>query len=88
METTEKQFPNGFDSWQETHYEVVSEITRIALTDVRQGLVYETRDTQGVTGWYSLATQLTDEFEKLNAGREWDGEFFEEILDFLTTKNL
>ena len=88
METTEKQFPNGFASWQETHYEVVSEITRIATIDDTSGLVSQTLSTQGTGGLYELAERLTDEFEALNAGREWDGEFFEEIWDFLSEKNL
>ena len=88
METTEKQFPNGFDSWQETHYEVVAEITRIVEADEPFGLVSETLSTQGTGGLYELAKELTDEFEKLHAGREWDGEFFDEIWEFLSTKNL
>ena len=88
MIITEKPFPNGFDSWQETHYEVVAEITRIALADEGFGLVNETVTTQGTGGLYELAKELTFEFENLHAGRDWDGEFFEEIWDFLTTKNL
>ena len=88
METTEKQFPNGFDSWQETHYEVVSEITRIIHANEGFGLASETVYTQGTGGLYELAKRLTDEFETLNTGREWDGEFFEEIWDFLKNKNL
>jgi hypothetical protein len=88
MIITEKPFPNGFDSWQETHYEVVAEITRIALADEGFGLVNETATTQGTGGLYELAKQLTDEFETLHAGRDWDGEFFDEIWEFLATKNL
>jgi hypothetical protein len=88
MEKTEKQFPNGFDSWQETHYEVVAEITRLVEADEAFGLVSETVSTQGTGGLYELAKRLTDEFEKLNAGRLWDGEFFEEIWAFLESKNL
>jgi hypothetical protein len=88
MEATQKQFPNGFASWQETHFEVVSEITRIALSDVSEGEVFTTRESYGTGGLYELAESLTDEFETLNAGRLWDGEFFDEIWDFLESKNL
>ena len=88
MEATQKQFPNGFASWQETHYEVVAEITRLVEADEDFGLVSETLSTQGTGGLYELAERLTDEFEALNAGREWDGEFFEEIWDFFESKNL
>ena len=41
---------------------------------------------QGTGGMYELAEELTDEFEKLNADREWDGEFFDEIEEFITSK--
>jgi hypothetical protein len=42
---------------------------------------------QGGTGlFYELATVWTDEFEAKNKGREWDGEFFEEIDAFVEGK--
>jgi hypothetical protein len=50
--------------------------------------VFTTRESYGTGGLYELAESLTDDFEKLNAGRLWDGEFFEEIWDFLESKNL
>lgn len=84
----DKIFPNGFTSWIETHHEVVSFITERLLED-------QNADTQinrasaagGTTGRYTLAEQWTDDFEQANAGREWDGEFFDEIEQFLATKN-
>lgn len=81
------QFPNGFDSWQETHFEVVSYIGTLRM-EVNEGLVKETEDTEGTGGLYELAKALTDEFESLNAGRNWDGDFFDEIESFLNSKNL
>ena len=82
-----KEFPNGFASWQETHYEVVAAITSIALdNDNKDNLVYKTYREDGLGGLYELAEELTDEFELLNKGREWDGEFFEEIEGFLNGK--
>jgi hypothetical protein len=81
-----KYFPNGFTSWQETHFEVVSEITKNLRVDKPTGLVFKTMMEKGTGGLYELAEELTDEFELLNEGREWDGEFFDEIEEFLTEK--
>lgn len=82
-----EKFPNGFTSWQETHYEVVCAITQSILLDEKEPEFKNkaTRENEeGGTGrLYELAEDLTDKFEKLNAGREWDGEFFDEIEDFL-----
>lgn len=84
-----KQFPNGFASWQETHYEVVSEITTQLMLYFEQNLcnaVGERYEAQGRGGMYELAEELTDEFELLNKGRDWDGEFFDELESFLSSK--
>ena len=81
----EKQFPNGFTSWQETHYEVVSFLT-LSL-DREHDPFYEVLGklmaNKGVGHFYELAEGLTDMFEGLNCGREWDGEFFEELESFM-----
>lgn len=37
------------------------------------------RDTDNIIGW-------AKEFEALNKGREWDGEYMEEIESFFKTK--
>ncbi len=86
-----KVFPNGFESWQETHYEVVAAITIKLLADdqyaeFRDDLACLTIREKGHGGLYELAYDLTDEFENLHQGREWDGEFFEEIENFLDEK--
>lgn len=82
-----KEFPNGFGSWQETHYEIVAAITyEIAHDDINDNLIYKTLRENGHGGLYELAEDLTDEFELLNKDREWDGEFFEEIERFLDEK--
>ena len=80
------EFFNGFESWHETHYEVVQAITMEQAKDEPQGLVKERHDAQGHGGLYELAVELTNEFEKLNEGREWDGEFFDEIDKFMNNK--
>jgi hypothetical protein len=81
-----KEFPNGFTSWQETHFEVVQRITQEHLKDEPQGIVKERHEAQGHGGLYELAEELTDEFENLNENRDWNGEFFDEIDEFLQEK--
>lgn len=83
---SEKNFPNGFVTWQETHFSVVKAITAEYLKDSPQGVVRERHYAQGYGGLYELAEELTDEFEKLNEGREWDGDFFDEIEAFVHDK--
>ena len=87
VDTESPQFPNGFDSWRETHFEVVAQIA-LAREQDEDGLVKQAEDSQGTGGLYELAKSLTDEFEKLHAGKEWDGEFFDAIEDFLYNKHL
>lgn len=86
------EFPNGFESWYETFYEVVSFIEeRLQYYDhYKDGtdeVVYKRYEEQGMGGRYLLAHEWTNEFEKLNEGREWDGEFYDEIDEFLVKKN-
>ena len=82
-----KEFPNGFGSWQETHYEIVAAITyEVAHDNINDNLIYKTLREKGHGGLYELANDLTDEFENLHKGCEWDGEFFETIENFLDEK--
>ena len=39
-----------------------------------------------MAGVPDLLVRLTDEFETLNEGREWDGEFYEEVDEFAMGK--
>jgi hypothetical protein len=84
--STEKHFPNGFESWMETHYEVVEAMTTVLLRDDTSNVVTDRQEKQGHGGLYEFAEELTDEFELMNEGREWDGEFFDEIEKFLNDK--
>lgn len=81
-----KTFPNGFESWQETHYEVVTAIATELMYDGLDNLITKTIREKGHGGLYELASDLTDEFESKNKDREWDGEFFVEIETFLNEK--
>ena len=78
--------PFDFESWHETHYEVVAAIATECAKDEPQGLVKEVLDEQGYGGRYELARDLTNEFETLNKDRQWDGEYFDEIELFLNQK--
>ena len=81
------KFPNGFTSWMETFYEMSSAITMELAKEPHIGLLVAKRyDEQGHGGMYELAEELTNEFEKLHAGRQWDGEFFDTIQQFIESK--
>lgn len=82
----EKQFPNGFASWQETHYEVVAAILFDDRHNPEHSAVSVIMERAGTGGLYELAEKLTDEFEKINEGKEWDGDFFDEIDAFMEEK--
>lgn len=81
-----REFPNGFESFMETHHEVVTALT---LAREKNHPVTETMNEEGGTGrFYEVATEWTKEFETTNKGREWDGEFFDEIESFINSKFL
>lgn len=79
------QFPNGFVSWYETHYFVCLYIGEKA--DKKCTLANQRSLKQGVGGLWELSQELTDEFESLNQGREWDGEWMEELEAWLEAKD-
>lgn len=82
--TRVKEFPNGFDSWMETHHEIVEAMCVAVVKE--KSLAEKVRSDEGTTGLYKLAEDLTDQFEQLNEGRNWDGEFFDEVQEFATSK--
>ena len=73
----EKHFPNGFASWQETHYEVVSAMT-FYLHNHPEIVI-----DGGVGRLYELAEEWTDTFERLHKDEDWDGEFLETIDTYM-----
>lgn len=93
MKNKNKSFPNGFTSWMETHHEVVEYITNfidsfeIPEDELPQSEIKAARDANGTTGLYEVAENWTDEFENINKGRDWDGEFMDEINTFCISKN-
>lgn len=77
----EKIFPNGFESWMETHHEVVQHLT---TTADKEGSRAERTMEQGGTGTlYELGQELTDQFETQFCGKVWDGEFYDTIEAWL-----
>ena len=90
-ESFNRIFPNGFDSWQETHFEVVMGIADTLVPDLANAIeensvAYKRQEEQGTGGLYELAEELTNEFETINQGKEWDGEFRDELDKFLDLK--
>jgi hypothetical protein len=78
---------NGERNWLETYFELTSLIA-INANQKPTGVVKSVAESQGSVELCTLAIEWTNEFEKLNKGREWDGEFFDEVEDFFRTKNL
>lgn len=64
-------FPNGFESWRETHHEVVR-IIELHLANARaeHGLCHTLYRQQGTEGMWMLSREITDEFEAFTAGSE------------------
>jgi len=76
-----KVFPNGFQSWKETYFEVVSHI--VEANNKGDNVVTDVAASQGTTGLYDLAENTTDLFEEAHLGSNWDEkDFFEEVENF------
>lgn len=86
------RFPNGFTSWYETFFEIASYITNdISKWDgdpKDTNVVIEVHMNEGQGGVWELTKKWADEFELTNVGREWDGEFYDEIEEFVKSKNI
>lgn len=84
---TNKEFPNGFESWYETFFELSLLFADELNKDILVGEIKNAHESHGRGAIYELAEQWTDEFEKINLDRDWDGEFYEEIEEFFKLKN-
>ena len=80
---TDKEFPNGFDSWTETHHEIVKAIHYNLDQPNYEGKAYEVMADEGTGGLYEFAQELTDKFEKYHHDVTWDGEYFDKLEEFL-----
>lgn len=78
-------FPNGFDSWQKTHFEVVEALCY--LRDIeepsRNKSFTEMLNRSATEALYQLARELTDKFEETTKGQPRDRTLFEEIEEFV-----
>lgn len=81
-----KIFPNGFEDWSETHYEMVAHLNETEL--IEGSMAERKRYEQGVGGLYLLATALTDEFEEKYKGVVWGEEldYHDTLEEFLNEK--
>lgn len=75
-------------NWQETFYEIVDRITVLRMRDDsgQPKLIQQVQSQEGSCGFYDLAINWTNEFEAKNALTEWDGEFYDEVTDFINAK--
>ena len=78
-------FHNGFISYKETLIELSMNAHQEMLQD-RSALIDNNDNMGGRAGLYDLLHEWTMEFEQKNKGREWDGEFFEEVDAFFKEK--
>ncbi len=83
----QKHFPNGFESWHETHYLIVSNIERaLDAEGDDDNLALELRCSHGIGELFTIAAELTDEFERKYENHLWDGEYFDTLDEFITEK--
>ena len=83
MPTTD--FPNGFESWQKTHFEVVEVLVymRSLDEDKKPKSLDEALHHSATEEMYKLALDLTNKFEEQTRGKKRDRELFDEIEDFV-----
>lgn len=80
-----KYFPSGFTNWHETHYFVSVHISE--TVDNENSVANHRLDKDGTGGLWELAQELTDQWEELQKGRQWDGEWMEELEAWLNAKD-
>lgn len=78
-------FPNGFESWQHTHFEVVEALCYIRDLEVdeKPQSVAELMDRSATEELYKLALELTNKFEAETKGKERSKSLFDEIEEFV-----
>ena len=82
------EYPNGKESFLETYYEIVAEITQsVNLGDLSKR-VTEVYAKEGRLGLYSLAYYLTIEFERQYAPTWFEIYDFYETIDAFLKKEL
>lgn len=85
---TTPAFPNGFESWQKTHFEVVEVLVYMReleeAKDIKEPKRFTEYADRSATGkMYKLALDLTNKYEELTAGKKRDRSLFDEIEEFV-----
>ena len=78
-------FPNGFESWQKTHFEVVEVLVYIRglEEDKKPKGFSEALDQSASEELYNLALNLTNKYEEQTKGKIRKLNLFDEIEDFV-----
>ena len=78
-------FPNGFESWQRTHFEVVEALVylRSFENDKTPKPFSQLADKSATPELCQLALELTNKFEDQHKGKPLDRSLFDEIEDFV-----
>ena len=78
-------FPNGFESWQKTHFEVVEVLVYIRSLeeDEKPKSFAEAIDQSASEEMYKLALDLTNKYEEQTKGKKRERYLFDEIEDFV-----
>ena len=81
-------FPNGFESWQKTHFEVVEVLCfmRDLEPDMQPKNFTELVDQSATQELYDLALNLTNKYEAQSKGKERERSLFDEIEEFVWTE--
>jgi hypothetical protein len=72
------------ENWAEAHYEFVRLIEEARQQENPTMEFIE--NTTGIGGFWQLAFDMTQEYEKLHKGRQWYGDWLDEIESFFETK--
>lgn len=82
-----KMFPNGFDSWQETHFEVVKGIAN--SEDTPGSTAHQVIEFIGTGGLYDLAKELTNKFENTYVDIDWGVDLiYQDVMEKFLDKEL
>lgn len=88
LQNFKNKFPNGFENWHETHFEVVQAITRQEIYP--NSKTSKIAQEEGTGGLYLFAERLTNKFELKYKGVEWgkdnDTQYMDCLEEFLQTR--
>lgn len=65
-------------SYLETHYVVVQELEKRSMGDLKD---YYLKGGRG--GMWMLAEHITDDFERIHADKDWDGDWEDTLINFI-----